>query len=204
MQNFVENIKNNLQKPLPGLNAQMKMSSPTRGLNYDIPENAKKSAVLLLLFPFEDKIMLPLIKRPDYEGVHSGQMAFPGGKVEKGDNSLIHTALRETYEEIGVEVSSTHILGKLTDLYIPPSNSLVSPYVAFINQKPIYQLDKNEVARLIESPIEHFQNPMNITQKEITLKQYKIKVPAFMLEGEIVWGATAMIISEFLEVILSK
>jgi 8-oxo-dGTP pyrophosphatase MutT (NUDIX family) len=201
MQNFVEKLKDNLQKPLPGINAQMKMSSPTRGMYYDIPDNAKKSAVLLLLFPFENKIMLPLIKRPDYDGVHSGQMAFPGGKIEEGDDSLMHTALRETFEEIGVEVSKNQVLGKLTDLYIPPSNSLVSPYVAFINQKPIYQPDNKEVARVIESPIEHFQNPLTLTQKEITIKQFKLKVPAYMLEGEIVWGATAMIISEFLELL---
>ncbi|GAB4339885.1 MAG: CoA pyrophosphatase [Flammeovirgaceae bacterium] len=201
MQNFVEKLKEKLQKPLPGLAAQMKMSAPTRGIHYDIPEDVKKSAVLLLLFPFEGRIRLPLIKRPDYGGVHSGQMALPGGKIEEGDISLMHTALRETHEEIGVKISPENVLGKLTDLYVPPSNSLVSPYIAFIEQRPTYRLAHNEVAKLIESSIEHLQHPLTFAQKEISIQQFKLKVPAFVVEEEIVWGATAMIISEFLEII---
>lgn len=199
---IVQRLRQRLEKPLPGLLSQMKMSSPVRRMYEEIPFNAKKAAVLLLLYPHSDFLAFPLIKRVEDGGVHSGQMAFPGGRFEPQDESLLHTALRETYEEIGVLSSSSHVIGKLTDVYIPPSNSLVSPYVAFVKEKPSFVPDQKEVASVLEIPVVHLHRPESKTIKEVVvMQQYRLRVPAFEIEGEIIWGATAMIISEFLDVL---
>ncbi|MCS6832113.1 MAG: CoA pyrophosphatase [Flammeovirgaceae bacterium] len=199
----IERLRRRLEKPLPGVLSQMKMSSPiSRKMNEDPPSNAKKSAVLLLLYPHEDFLAFPLIKRVEDGRVHSGQMAFPGGRFEPQDKTLLDTALRETHEEIGVPPSMSRIVGKLTDLYVPPSNSLVSPYVAFTAEKPKFVPDQKEVAKIVETAVAHLYRPENKTMKEVVImERYRLKVPAFDVAGEVVWGATAMIISEFLDVL---
>lgn len=199
--NKIKTLQQRLQEELPGRDAQLKMAFKGRNKVdiYPIPENARHSAVLILLFPKDDGIYLPLIQRPVYQGVHSGQIAFPGGKREEEDLSLEHTALRETLEEIGVNVKEEQILGKLTDLYIPPSNMLVLPVVAYSETPPEYLLDEKEVVKVLEPSLDQLRAPETINHKDIAIRNgMKINTPYFDVEGHTVWGATAMMISEFL------
>ncbi len=198
-----EKIKSQLSKELPGVNAHKRMAIPNRELVFpEMKPNPRISAVLILLFWENDILHFPLILRPTYDGVHSAQMAFPGGGIEEQDKDLIDTALRESQEEIGFSTSRTNILGQLSDFYIPPSHSLVSPIVAFTDQRPTYNIDTYEVDRVIETNLEIVRNPENLSHKQITLQNgYKMNAPAFMVGGQSVWGATAMILSEFLAVL---
>jgi 8-oxo-dGTP pyrophosphatase MutT (NUDIX family) len=157
----------------------------------------RKSAVLILLFPFENKIKTVLIERPVYEGVHSGQVAFPGGKFEKDDVQLVNTALREAQEEIGINKDQVTILGNLTDLYIMPSNFLVTPFIGFMKSVPFFFPDPREVNKVITIDLELLSDISIRGEKTISHSNgYKIKTPYYSVEGLTVWGATAMIISE--------
>lgn len=198
-----ESIKSQLGKELPGVNAHKRMAIPNRELTFPkMKPNPRLSAVLILLFWENDVLHFPLILRPTYDGVHSGQMAFPGGGVEVQDKDLIDTALRESMEEVGVSAERTHVLGQLSGFYIPPSHSLVTPIVAYTDKRPIYKIDPYEVKRVVETNLEVVRNPANLSSKHIILQNgYEIKAPAFMVDGETVWGATAMILSEFLAVL---
>jgi 8-oxo-dGTP pyrophosphatase MutT (NUDIX family) len=193
-----------LRAPLPGLDAQLRMAHPDRVRmvrSLRVPDDARLSSVLLLLYPGEAGMRFPLIVRPDYPGVHSGQVALPGGKIEEEDSSLGHTALRETREEIGVHESSVELLGSLTPLYIPPSGFLVHPFIGWTETAPEFRPDPAEVAGLLEVGISRLFDPASVTQEYIRLQNgARITTPAFRLAGRIVWGATAMILSEFREV----
>ncbi len=198
---FIEQLKTRLLKPLPGEAVQFLMAPPARmhmkGINPD-KYNPQKSAVLILLFPENDKLFTVLIERPIYEGVHSGQAAFPGGKFDKSDIDLKQTALRETYEEVGVPADKIEIIGKLTDLYINPSNFLVSPFIGFINKRPHFILNAYEVQKIITVDIFTLNDGSIKSEKTITHSSgYKIKTPCYEIDGLTVWGATAMMISEF-------
>ena len=159
--NFIEKLKTRLNEPLPGSSAHDKMASETR-LKLKMPspnEKTRESAVLILFYPSDNQVFIPLILRPQYDGVHGGQMAFPGGRAEKEDENLIRTALREAQEEIGVRVSDVTILGKLTKLYIPPSNFYVQPVVGFMARRPDFFPDPREVDKVIEIALTDVQNP---------------------------------------------
>jgi 8-oxo-dGTP pyrophosphatase MutT (NUDIX family) len=194
-------LKHRLNLPLPGREAQFRMAHAERRINlskYKIPQDTKWGSVLILLFEEDQRIKLPLILRPEYNGVHSGQIGFPGGKFEPGDENLVATALRETFEEIGVPVEDVEVIGKLTELYIPPSNFLVYPHVGFVRNKPVFSPDSNEVVKVIEISIDELMDESLVGEKEITLGNgLKIVTPYFDFGGYTVWGATAMIISEF-------
>lgn len=164
-------------------------------------KTAKKAAVLCLIYPNKGLLHFTLIKRVEYQGVHSNQIGFPGGKLEAGENSL-QAALRETEEEIGLKVPESSILGALTELYIPPSNFLVYPYVAYINTTPTFILDAKEVAYLVEVPLNDLLNSANIKTKEMQLSYGTFNNPYFSLKKEVVWGATAMILSEFRTILM--
>jgi 8-oxo-dGTP pyrophosphatase MutT (NUDIX family) len=196
---FIEQLEIRFQKPLPGEDAQLLMAPSGRkriqqfeAENY----NPRKSAVLIVLFPEGDTIRTLLIQRPVYDGVHSGQVAFPGGKFEDTDIDLQTTSLRETQEEIGIPANEVTIIGKLTDLYIPPSNFLVSPFIGYMLRTPDFIIDSREVQKVIS--IDLFElNEGTITEKTITHSSgYKITTPCYEIEGLTVWGATAMMISE--------
>lgn len=200
--NYIQNIKNELQKPLPGLIYQAKMAPLIRLNNYNPnPPGARKGGVLLLLYYDTAKLYITLIKRAEDGGVHSGQISFPGGKYEPGDKSLIQTAKRETFEEIGVNGSQVEIIGKLTTLYIPVSNYIVHPTVGFTKSIPQFVPNKTEVNKIIVVPLEHFLYENNIQFGEIELRTNKIKTPFYKIDEHIIWGATAMIMSEFTEVV---
>lgn len=187
---------------LPGKEAQALLAPEFRKafLEQDLNfPDAKKAGVLILLYPSVDKLVnFALIQRNTYRGVHSNQIAFPGGKVEKGDSSLIATAIRETEEEIGVAASSVKILRQLTELYIPPSNFMVYPTVGAIDYIPKFVKQHDEVKQVIEVKLEHFLKHTPIeTQSISTSYAHQKDVLAFKINGHVVWGATAMMLSEF-------
>ena len=193
-------LRQRLILPLPGAEAHYKMANPERRLNisrYKVPENARKGAVLILLYESEGKICFPLIIRPEYEGVHSGQVALPGGGFEPDDESLQNTALREAQEEIGIFKNDVTILGSLSSLYIPPSNFLVHPFIGMLTYKPHFVPDETEVAGIIETDLETVMDERRISEKVIRLSNgTEIQTPYFNVDNQTVWGATAMILSE--------
>lgn len=169
--------------------------------NLAIPANAVKSSVLILFYQKQKKAHVVFIKRPVYSGVHSGQIALPGGRWEPADPSAYHTALRESQEEIDIDPQMVELSGKLTDLYIPPSNYIVSPFVASYNiSAPRFNPDPREVAAILEIPFGFFLSKNSV--KTVTLELSSglaIKTPCFDFEGNIIWGATAMIMNELVE-----
>ena len=199
-QNFILRLKQELTFPLPGLNAQLELAPDGRREEYpdlNLITGYRKSAVAVVLYPKHDGIYFPLIERVKYSGVHSGQIALPGGKVDPSDLDFFGTALRETKEEIGVQIAKENILGTLTDLYIPPSNFLVRPVVAFSDIIPDFKIQPREVEQLIECPLEHFMKmEIQFTQVKNSSTGEKIKTPFFDINGKILWGATAMILNE--------
>lgn len=158
-------------------------------------------SVLILIFPQNNKINIVFIQRTTYAGVHSGQISFPGGKPEPGDKDLIDTALRETEEEIGVSAKDIRILGKLTPLFISVSNIEVYPVVGCISYKPEFKPDKTEVKSIIEIPLDYLLRPDIVKKKTTVIQNTNIQIPYFNFNGRHIWGATAMILNEFLEVI---
>lgn len=196
-------LETRLQNNLPGWLAQRHMATQVhREARIKPPKASRKAAVLILLYPHQHQLWMPLIKRPVYQGVHSGQMALPGGKVEPTDEDIVDTALRETREEIGVALRREQVLGILTDLYIPPSNITVTPVIAMIDQKPIYKPDPSEVAATFDISLNELQQPGNITELEVgRFNETPLDAPAFVIRKKIIWGATAMMLSEFLEII---
>ncbi len=205
MLHFISSIKDELARPLPGIDAQMKMTPITRQREMFKAKHVSppmESAVLILLFPYKKQLQIALIKRAAYDGVHSAQIAFPGGKHEENDDTLIVTALRETHEEIGINPSEISILGKLTKLYIPPSNFNVLPVIGFMKNKPHFIIDEKEVEEVLIVRLSELINPGTIQYKKIESRdKSQISVPCYFINSKIIWGATAMIISELLEVV---
>lgn len=189
---------------LPGLEAQLKLAPINRKLEISSlgnGKNAVKSAVLFLFFPDEQgRTTTVFIKRPEYNGAHSGQISFPGGRYEPSDPGLDYTALRETHEEIGVPASDVELVGKLSDLFIPPSNYIVSPYLGLAKQRPAFVPEPSEVAGIIEIKLPEFFQLANCQTKLITLiGGYNLHTPCYIIDGHVIWGATAMMVSEFVE-----
>ena len=200
---FIEKITRRLQEPLPGQTAHDKMASEGR-LKFKMPspnERTRESAVLILFYPSENQISIPLILRPQYDGVHGGQMAFPGGRVEKEDENLIRTAMREAQEEIGVRLTDIEVIGQLTKLFIPPSNFNVQPVIGYMNHKPDFYPDAREVDKVIEITLEEILNPEIIGRKILNIRGLEIDAPFYQIQEHTVWGATAMMISELLTII---
>lgn len=202
---FIHSLEQRLQQPLPGMEAQFKMASrfrlPVDMEQFDLSK-ARKGAVLILLFPHKDKIYTVLTLRPSYNGVHGGQVSFPGGKIDPEDESLAATALRETEEEVGIDKTAIKIIGNLTNLYIPPSNFLVSPFIGITDKKPMLTKNEREVEKIIEVPITYFLDESIKGKKIITPSEFiSFEAPYYNVEGHTVWGATAMMLSEMMEVI---
>jgi 8-oxo-dGTP pyrophosphatase MutT (NUDIX family) len=204
--NFVSQLDQRLQGDLPGRKAQLKMSSMVRlqeMMNLVQPDNAKRSSVLILLYPFMDEIGLVLMQRPEYGGVHGGQISLPGGKQEDDDESLVFTALREAQEELGIIPAEVQVLGQLTEMYIPPSNFLVTPVAGFVTHRPSFVADPKEVAGIIEIGLNELLDERNRKMKKMKIRYgFSLKVPCYEISGHVIWGATAMILSEFREVVL--
>lgn len=198
---FVEKIRFELKKELPGEKAQMLMSPLSRGTQKQaiklIP-NPTPSAILILFYPINNIPHTILMVRNSYDGPHSGQVSFPGGKVEDSDLNLAQTALREFEEEMGVLTNEVEILGELSSLIIPPSGFRVSPYIGVLGNSISTNPDKLEVASTIETSIENLFHSNNKSHKEVysSAKNVKLKAPAYIIDGKVIWGATAMILSE--------
>lgn len=197
-------IKQALKQALPGEDAHAKLAPlrPEVRLNaLKTNPNPKLSAVMILLWKEDKELFTSLILRNSYKGVHSAQIAFPGGKKEDSDPDLITTALRETHEEIGV--AGIEVIGALSNIYIPPSGFMVSPYIGYINDAPSFVPDPTEVAEVFKVPVSMIMEPNTIKKKAIPMAdRLMIKAPYFDIHGQVVWGATAMILNEFKEVLL--
>lgn len=205
---FVQTLEKALQQELPGRAVQYEMAPQPRPdgeidstINPDARIGARVSGVLILFYPDTQQLYLPLILRPAYEGVHGGQVSFPGGGREEGDQDLVATALREAHEEIGIDPDQVHIIGQLTPLYIAPSNYLVHPTVGWYTQKPTFTIDTHEVDQLIELPLNELLDSANYRQEEWTLRDRKALVPFFAVQNQTIWGATAMILNELLYIL---
>lgn len=202
---FLHNIDLLKSKPLGGLEAQFKLAPKLR-LRYDAKKiqanNPKKAAVLALFYPDESgETMFLLTQRASYKGTHSAQISFPGGKIEEQDSSLFETALREANEEVGIVPDSVSKVREITDVYIPPSNFLATPFIAYSESKPQFKLNE-EVASIIEVKVTELLDDSNIDSVLMNTSYMKqIEVPCFRLKEHIVWGATGMMLSEIKEML---
>lgn len=205
MTNLITFLKARLQQPLPGAEAQAKMMpslSDRSRFKPEARENARPGGVMLLLYPHEGEWYFPLIQRPDYDGVHAKQMSFPGGKMDKTDQDLFETAIRETEEEIGVTREKFEVLGAISELYIIASNFNVLPVVGVCSAKPSFTPDYHEVDTIEEIKLEDLMNEDMAAEKPLKIAQgITISAPYFDLNGKMVWGATAMMLAEFKEIL---
>lgn len=200
-------LRERLKQPLPGSFAHEKMMARVREMPEKIPADARASAVMSLLFPKEDGLNVLLIQRTEDGRAHSGQISFPGGRQDPGDADLRATALREAQEEVGIVSREVTILGALSPLYIPVSNFLVYPFVAFAEQAPIYNMSIDEVAGVIEMPVSDLFDTRRKTIASVTSpadRSFRREVRAYKIDDQrVIWGATAMILSE-LEMLIAE
>lgn len=201
-------IRNKLSQPLPGLSSHLKLAPKVR-----IPElknqlkdeaNAQKSAVMILLFEEDSRMKVVFIKRSMYVGIHANQVAFPGGRYEESDINLETTALREVEEEIGIEANAIEILGRLSDIFISTSNFIVSTFVGFLKNKPTFVKDEREVADIYAINLQHFFEDDIIFEKDFIVpsSQNSIQAMCYKIGNTNIWGASAMIMSEFVDAIV--
>ena len=188
--------------PLPAETSQFKMSPPfRRDLIKQYKERmkeAKRAGVMALFYPDNSKqTHLVLILRKTYKGVHSAQIGFPGGKYEDDDKTLEQTAIRETWEEIGVLSHQVKVVKQMTEVYIPPSNFYVQPFIGISHNTPNFIKQDDEVEAIIEVPLQHFLSEKQVITKTVsTSYSVDVEVSAFKLNNHVVWGATAMMLSE--------
>lgn len=203
---LIEKIQQRLNKgSLPGLEIHLQLAPRLRIpeiKDFSLRDNAKKSSVLILLYPYKNSVYLVLTVRQQYAGVHSGQVSLPGGKFEIKDINLTQTALREAKEEIGVDIDKITVIGTLSELYIPPSNFLVLPVVAYTSERPMFKHDTIEVAEIVEIDLNQILSKDSISEKEIFINEsIKFKAPCFYINNLVIWGATAMILNEFKHIV---
>lgn len=193
-------IQELLKLELPGSHSHQKMMPENRKLFSDL-QVERLAAVVVLLFPEGGDIKISLIQRTRYDGAHSGQISFPGGMKEGSDPDLKYTGLRETSEETGIFPDDIQILGSLSPVIIPVSRFEVHPFVGMVYKTPHFRPDPKEVEFMINIPVRHFLEGRNRLKEEWNLSGTDIKIPFFQYENFRIWGATAMIFSEFLDVI---
>ncbi len=195
-----------MERPLPGLQAQLAMAPADVSERLQLPERAQKAAVLVLLYPRRDNWALVLIRRSGADNPrdrHAGQIAFPGGRMEREDPDLQFTAVREAEEEIGVQAEKLHHLGPLSPLYIPVSGYLVHPFLAWTASRPDFRLQPSEVAGLLEPGLVDLLKPGRIQRRPMRLSSgaFLPAVPCYVWEEQVIWGATAMMLSELLSLV---
>jgi 8-oxo-dGTP pyrophosphatase MutT (NUDIX family) len=200
-----EDIRRALSHPLPGIGAQLKMAPqprPGRDLDLGVPTDCRESSVLILLYPRAGRLYFVLTRRTEMVQSHKGQISLPGGARE-GDESPAQTALRETCEELGVPQNGTEVLGCLSTIYIPHSNYCIYPFVAYRPDPPVFCADPVEVAEVLEVPLALLLDPSIRRVEYWSAPDFDSprRVPFFSIHGQVVWGATAMILSELVSVL---
>lgn len=204
MQEFIGKLAQRLNQPLPGLAAHERMR-PKAVSRFRLKHatEPRKGAVMILLYDADNEAMaFPLIQRPVYQGVHSGQMGLPGGRAEQGDGDLIFTALRETYEEIGVNPGDVQVVGVLSEFFVAASNHLILPVVGYMHKPPYFKPDSYEVEEVVVASVNDLLGDSGVKETEIkTGAGYVLQAPYYDVQGKVVWGATAMILSEFIQII---
>ncbi len=204
---FSSQISKIKKLPLPGPASHYKMAPEIRVKElkdrFIKRKDARQAGVMALFYPHEDwTTHLLFIVRNKYPGVHSGQIGFPGGQKEEGDQDMLDTALRESCEEVGAHRDRISVVREISSLYIPPSNFEVSPFVGLYHKKEPFQIQKSEVADLLEVPLIEFLDDANRTTQILSTSYAReIEVPAFVFKGKTVWGATAMMLSEIRELL---
>ena len=198
---FYASLENRLSQGLPGLSAQLFMvpdPRPGSKVYTEVQDFCLRAGVLILLYPKEDTLSVVLTRRTEKLERHQAQISFPGGRQEEGE-SLEQTALRETCEELGIDPVDIRIIGQLTPLYIPPTNYCIYPVVARMDKIPHFFPSAFEVAEVLEIPLEHLLDPKTVHREKWTLRGAEVSVPFYLYQGHKIWGATAMVLAEFLE-----
>lgn len=200
-QDIIDRLRIELNNPLPGNEAHRKMLPPDRPLE---PQSGiahiNQAGVLLLLFPGEGKLKTVFIRRPSSMKNHAGQIAFPGGKSELIDKDLSETAIRETVEEIGINAEQVEIIGHLTPLYVRVSNFSVKAYIGWTQSFPTFNIDRREVADIHIISVDDLVNPSSLQTRAVNTIYGITEFPGYLVDDIFIWGATAMILSEFIEV----
>lgn len=199
---FINAIPNLKKIPLPGAVAQHEMAAVERLEELQTQllktKTPKQAAVMMLMYPKDNEAHFTLIERMVSTGAHSGQIAFPGGRREPEDLDDSMTAIRETWEEIGVPMAQQEIIKAATPIYIPPSNYMVAPYIAFAKAELRFTPQPSEVKSVIEVPLSQLLDDDNQSFTSLSTKYMdEVTVPCYLLENQIVWGATAMMLAEF-------
>ncbi len=196
-----QRFKAQLKNCLPGSYSHTKMLPPGRILQLPSKHtDYLDSAILILLFPFQQQIQICLIRRPTTMKNHAGQIAFPGGKREKEDADLIQTALREAQEEIGIVREAVEILGEMSPVYVQISDFLITPVLGWLNEKPEIRIDPSEVDEVIFISLDDLADQVNRIDKEMETISGRILVPGYEISGCFIWGATAMILAELVDI----
>jgi 8-oxo-dGTP pyrophosphatase MutT (NUDIX family) len=202
---LIHHLRERLRLPLPGSKAQFRMAHLTRIAQTPVRPDVRKAAVMILLFERAAEWHLVFIQRKAIDGdVHAGQISFPGGR-SRSDESLEEAALRESHEEINSPTELITVLGQLTQLHIPVSNHLVLPIVAFLSHYSGWRPQESEVDMILEVPVDFFLRPETRVISSIRLRDGATleNVPCYQVHDHLIWGATAMILSEFVEVLSS-
>lgn len=203
MDGLIRQLEERLKQPLPGRPAQSRFAPVLRNQFKEAGETARKAAVLALFYPKKNQWHLVFIERGNHNpnDRHRGQISFPGGKLEPEDPSLLHTALRETEEEVGLPARDVRVLGEMTSLYIPASDFHVSPFVGWVDYAPTFIPEEAEVRSVLEVPLEHFYNKEHFGRKDIQVAPHLWlrEVPFITFNQKVIWGATAMVLGELLE-----
>ena len=209
MKTIISQLRAALSGPLPGLAAQLTMA-PSPRLGWDplkFPDGARAGAALLLVYPHDDTLHFTLTVRGTGLRNHTGQVSLPGGRVDEGE-SFENAALREAEEEIGVDRRSVEVLGRLTPLHIPVSGYILHPVVGMAAVRPAFQRAEWEVARIIEAPVSVLSDARivkrEVRTRSVSGQSIEVDVPFYDIDGEKVWGATAMVLAEFCAMVTAR
>jgi 8-oxo-dGTP pyrophosphatase MutT (NUDIX family) len=199
-------LRERLARPLPGHERFLRLSGyprPRPDAVRQLVPPPRESAVLVLVYPKAERPHTLLMLRPDYPGVHGGQVSFPGGKREEADPGLEHTALREFREETGSALRDVELVGRLSEVYIPPSRTLVTPFVGWCEAPMPFAPDPAEVQELIEAPLDLLlrDDILKVGERRMWRSGQQLEVPYFDVHGHMVWGATALMIAELRELL---
>ena len=211
----ITKLRNSLKRELPGIKSWKRMSVKSetgesieseslekyeRILSKVKLDSMKKAAVLLALFKKNDEWYFPLIKRPMHERNHPGQIALPGGAKEKNEK-IVYTAIREAFEEVGIEIKNRDIMGQLTPLPVPVSGYLIYPFIGLLEKEPKWVLNEDEVDKLIVTKVSDLIDADNNYSETWELHGNKVEVPHFRIKDNAIWGATASVLSEFIDLV---